>query len=68
MNSNNLIFSSKIDPDVEDACFDILLNYLSKEEHDKVYVTNVVLAGSEILFFTKIDGSETIIRIRIQND
>ena len=68
MKSDNLIFSSKIDPQVEDACFDVLLHHLSEEEHDKVYVTNVVLAGSELLFFTKIDGSETIIRIRIQND
>lgn len=29
MNSDNLIFSSKIDPQVEDICFDILLDYFS---------------------------------------
>lgn len=68
MDSNNLIFSSKIDPQVEDVCFDILLNHFSKEEFDKVYVQNVVLAPNEIMFFTEIDGSESIIRIRVEND
>ena len=65
MNSNNLIFNSRIDPQIEDACFDILLNYLSEDDYDKVYVKNVVLAGDEILFFVNIDGSESIIRIRV---
>lgn len=65
MNSDNLIFSSIIDPDVEDVCYDMLLDYLSDAEYDKVYVKNVVLAGQEIIFFTKIDGTESIIRIRI---
>ena len=65
MNSNNLIFNSRIDPQIEDACFDILFNYLSEDDYDKVYVKNVVLAGDEILFFANIDGSESIIRIRV---
>lgn len=68
MNSNNLIFSSKIDPQVEDICFDILLNHLSDKEFEKVYVQNVVLAPNEILFFAEMDGTESIIRIRVEND
>ena len=68
MNSNNLIFSSKIDPQVEDVCFDILLNHLSEQEFEKVYVQNVVLAPNEIIFFTEINDKETIIRIRVEND
>ena len=68
MNSNNLIFSSKIDPQVEDAYFDILFNHLSEQEFEKVYVQNVVLASNEIMFFTEIDDKETIIRIRVEND
>lgn len=65
MNSNNLIFNSRIDTQIEDACFDILLNYLSEDDYDKVYVKNVVLAGDEILFFAEIEGKESIIRIRV---
>ena len=68
MDSNNLIFSSKIDPQVEDVCFDLLLNHLSEEEFDKVYVQNVVLAPNEILSFAEMDGTESIIRIRVEND
>lgn len=68
MDSNNLIFSSKIDPQVEDVCFDILLNHFSEEEFDKVYVQNVVLAPNEIIFFAEMDGTESIIRIRVEND
>lgn len=68
MDSNNLIFSSKIDPQVEDVCFDILLDNLSSENYDKVYVKNVVLAPDEILFFTEIDGTETILRIHVKDD
>ena len=68
MDSNNLIFSSKIDPQVEDVCFDILLNHLSEGEFEKVYVQNVVLAPNEILFFAEMDGTESIIRIRVEND
>lgn len=67
MDSNNLIFSSKIDPQVEDVCFDVLLQHLSDSEYDKVYVKNVVLAPNEILFFAEIEGSESIIRIRVEN-
>jgi hypothetical protein len=63
MDSNNLIFCSKIDPQVEEACFDILLDYLSDKEYDNVYVNNVVLASNEIIFFAKIDGFENVIRI-----
>lgn len=65
MDSDNLIFSSKIDTDVENICFDILLDYFSDTELQEVYVKNVVLAGKEIIFFTKIDGTESIIRIRV---
>ena len=65
MDSDNLIFSSKIDPEVEDICFDILLDYFSEQNFEEVYVKNVVLAGEEIIFFTKIDGTESIIRIRV---
>ena len=68
MNSNNLIFSSKIDPEIEDAYFDILLNHLSEQEFEKVYVTNVALAPDEIMFFAKIEDKESIIRIRTEND
>ena len=65
MDSDNLIFSSKIDTDVENICFDILLDYFSEQNFEEVYVKNVVLAGEEIIFFTKIDGSESIIRIHV---
>lgn len=65
MDSDNLIFSSKIDTDVENICFDILLDYFSEQNFEEVYVKNVVLAGEEIIFFTKIDGTESIIRIRV---
>lgn len=68
MNSDNLIFSSKIDPQVEDVCFEMLLDYLVEEDFDKVYVKNVVLAPNEIMFFVEIDGSESIIRIHVEND
>ena len=68
MNPNNLIFSSKIDPQVEDICFDILLNHLFEQYFEKVYVQNVVLAPNEIMFFVEIDGNESIIRIRVEND
>ena len=68
MNSNNLIFSSKIDPQVEDVCFDILLNHLFEQDFEKVYVQNVVLVPNEIMFFVEIDGNESIIRVRVEND
>ena len=68
MNSNNLIFNSKIDSDVEDVCFDILLSYLEEHDYEKVYVTNVVLAPNEVLFFADIEEKQTIIRVPIQND
>lgn len=68
MDSNNLIFSSKIDSDVEDVCFDILLSYLEEHDYEKVYVTNVVLAPNEVLFFADVEEKQTIIRVPIQND
>ena len=68
MDSNNLIFSSKIDSDVEDVCFDILLSYLEEHDYEKVYVTNVVIAPNEVLFFADIEEKQTIIRVPIQND
>lgn len=68
MKSSNLIFSSNIDPDVEDICFDILLSYFEEEDFDRVFVKQVCLALNEIMFFTEIDDSESIIRIRVGND
>ena len=68
MQSSNLIFSSNIDPDVEDICFDILLSYFEEEDFDRVFVKQVCLALNEIMFFTEIDDSESIIRIRVGND
>ena len=68
MNNNNLIFSSNIDPQVEDAYFDILAQHLSDQDFEKVYVQHVALAPNEIMFFTKIEDKESIIRIRIEND
>lgn len=68
MDSNNLIFSSKIDPQVEDICFDMLLHQLSNEDYDRVYVKHVAITTGELLFFTEIDDKETIIRIRVKND
>ena len=68
MDADNLIFSSKIDPEVEEVCFDILLNQFSDEKFDKVYVQNVMIAPNEILFFVEINGSESIIRVRVEND
>lgn len=68
MNSNNLIFSSKIDPQVEDAYFDILLNHLSDQDFEKVFVKNIALAPNEVMFFAKIEDKESIIRVRVEND
>ena len=67
MNSNNLIFSSKIDSEVEDICFDILLTHLEDQEFEKVYVTNVVKTPQELLFFADVEEKQTIIRVPIQN-
>ena len=66
MNSNNLIFSSKIDVQVEDICFQILNDALIDEEFEKVYVKNVVLAGKQVIFFTEIQDKETIIRVPLK--
>lgn len=65
MDNNNLIFSSNIDSEVEDICFDMLLQYFSDKEYDNVYVTNVILAPMEVIFFVKIEGKESIIRVQI---
>lgn len=67
MNPDNLIFSSKIDSQVEDICFDIILNEL-QDFDGEIYVQNVALAPNEIIFFVKIDDSESIIRVPVQND
>ena len=64
MDADNLIFSSKIDPEVEEVCFNILLDQFSEENFNRVYVNNVIIAPNEIIFFVEIDGSESIIRIR----
>lgn len=68
MNPNNLIFSSKIDPEIEDAYFDILAQHLSDQDFEKVFVKNIVLAPNEVMFFAKIEDKESIIRIRVEND
>ena len=34
----------------------------------EIYVQNVAIAPNEIIFFVKIDDSESIIRVPIQND
>lgn len=67
MDSNNLIFSSKIDSEIEDICFDILLAHLEEQEFEKVYVKNVIIAPNEILFFAEVEEKQTIIRVPIQN-
>ena len=68
MNSDNLIFNSNIDNDVENVCFDILLDYYKNQEDVKIYVENVILAQSEILFLIKINDEQSILRIRVEND
>lgn len=68
MDSNNLIFSSKIDSEIEDICFDILLTHLEEQEFEKVYVKNVIIAPNEVLFFADVEKKQTIIRVPIQND
>ena len=42
MDADNLIFSSKINPQVEEICFNILLEQFSEENFNRVYVKNVV--------------------------
>ncbi len=68
MDGDNLIFSGKISSQVEDLTYDILLSQFSDKDYNKVYVQSVTLAGKEILFFVEIDGTESIIRIRVEND
>lgn len=63
MNSNNLIFSSSIDKEIEDNAFDILLDYLKDAEYDEVFVHRVALSTKELIFFAKINGDESIIRV-----
>ena len=65
MNSDNLTFSSNIDNDVENICFDILLDYYKNQEDVKIYVENVILAPNEILFLIKINDEQSILRIRV---
>lgn len=68
MDKYNLIFSSNINEDVANEAFDILYSLIEDEDYDEVYVKNVVLAPSEILFFVKIDGNESIIRVPLTID
>ena len=68
MDTDNLIFSSNIDPQVEEVCFDILYNRLFNVECNKVYVKNVVLSPNEIIFFVEIDDKESILRVQVEND
>lgn len=68
MDADNIIFSSKVDPQVEDLTFDVLFNEFLQQDYKKVFVKNVSLAEGEIIFFTEIDGKESIIRIRVEND
>jgi hypothetical protein len=68
MNRNNLIFSSKINPELEDNCFDFLYNHVEDWDVEKIYVQNVIIAPDEILFFSEIDDSETIIRVPVLID
>ena len=65
MNSDYLTFSSKIDVEIEELFFDLLAQHLSDADYEEVYVTNVMVAPAELLFFAKIDGTESIIRIRL---
>ena len=66
MNPNNLIFSSKIDPQIEDTFYNVLEEYLSDVEFDKVYVKNVVLSPNEVLFFAEIEELDSIIRVPLK--
>lgn len=68
MNSDNLIFSSNIDAEIENCLFDVLLNYFKDDENISIYVDNVILADNELLFFVKLDGIQSIIRIPIKTD
>ena len=68
MDEDNIIFSSRIDPQVEDLTYDVLLRLLAEQNYKKVLVKNVSLAGKEIIFFTEIDGKESIIRVGAEND
>ena len=68
MTPNNLTFSSKINPQIEDFYFDVLFEHVKNWNDCKMYVWNVVTAPFEIIFFVKIDGSESIIRVPTQND
>lgn len=72
MDRDNITFSSKIQPQVEDICFDIICDYFADEEHTNVdeehtnvYVTRVMLAQGQIIFFVIIDGSQNIIRVPV---
>ena len=65
MDRDNITFSSKIQPQVEDICFDIICDYFADEEHANVYVTKVMLAQGQIIFFVIIDGSQNIIRVPV---
>ena len=61
MDADNIIFSSKVDQQVEDLTFDMLFNEFLQQDYKKVFVKNVSLAEGEIIFFTEIDGKESIV-------
>lgn len=65
MDADNLIFSSSIDVEVEEGCFNILFDYLSDADYKKVYVKNIVCAPNELLFFANVEEKETIIRVPV---
>ena len=43
MDADNIIFSSKVDPQVEDLTFDVLFNEFLQQDYKKVFVKNVSL-------------------------
>lgn len=66
MYSDKIFFSSDIDTEVQDECFQILHEALIDEEYDRVYVKNVVLAGKQVLFFVEIQNRGSIIRVPLK--
>lgn len=66
MDSDKIFFSSDIDTEVQDECFQILNEALIDEEYDRVYVKNVVLAGKQVLFFVEIQNKGSIIRVPLK--
>lgn len=67
MNPNNLIFHSKIDNEVKEWAFPILLEHLGDYEGE-VFVKNLMFFANEILFIVKKDGNESIIKVPVNLD